>query len=328
MFETVYACLLRLFPLAFRRQYQQEALQLFRDRLRDERGLLRRLRLVLDLTVDLAGGLPQAWRNSYGEVPAVASLATQVDGIPSFGSLQKEPIRREAVVLAGVLSVTALVAFTFVMNLPVPYRSSAQNGRQSPIESVMERLNQPISPDATNSGESEAPKAASFNTGQTDVGSSATHPLAASAKQDPSPLQAAAVPPLSAQAQAGAIPIPTPVVSPSGIRAVGSASVEVNLSGRWTGSLAAAGAERHLPQSFIFHQDSVRLTGTAVSDSGAQYAITHGVVAGNSVSFELTDGKSTFRYDLQIEGKALQGYLSIRSMNAAQSTPIWLTPVQ
>ena len=40
MSEKIYACLLRLYPARFREQYEAEALQLFQDRMRDERGLL------------------------------------------------------------------------------------------------------------------------------------------------------------------------------------------------------------------------------------------------------------------------------------------------
>ena len=47
MSEKIYACLLRLYPARFRQQYGAEALQLFQDRLRDERGLLPKLRLTL-----------------------------------------------------------------------------------------------------------------------------------------------------------------------------------------------------------------------------------------------------------------------------------------
>jgi len=51
MSEKIYACLLRLYPAKFRHAHGEEALQLFRDRLRDETGFIRRLRLWLDLLV-------------------------------------------------------------------------------------------------------------------------------------------------------------------------------------------------------------------------------------------------------------------------------------
>ena len=49
MSEKIYARLLRLYPSRFRKQYEAEALQLIRDRLRDERGFYNRARLWWDL---------------------------------------------------------------------------------------------------------------------------------------------------------------------------------------------------------------------------------------------------------------------------------------
>ena len=57
MSEKIYAFLLRLYPSRFRQQYGAEAVQLFQDRLRDERGLLPRLRLWIDLISDFAVGV-------------------------------------------------------------------------------------------------------------------------------------------------------------------------------------------------------------------------------------------------------------------------------
>jgi len=64
MSERIFACLLRLYPARFRQRYQAEALQLIEDRLRAERGFLRRRRLWVELLADLASGLPQAYRNT------------------------------------------------------------------------------------------------------------------------------------------------------------------------------------------------------------------------------------------------------------------------
>ncbi len=59
MSERIYGWLLRLYPAQFRETYGDAALQLFRDRLRDERGFFPRLRLWLDLLTDLAVSLPR-----------------------------------------------------------------------------------------------------------------------------------------------------------------------------------------------------------------------------------------------------------------------------
>jgi hypothetical protein len=52
MSEKIYALLLRLFPSHFREVYGKEALRLFRDRARDEKGFFASLRLWLDLLSD------------------------------------------------------------------------------------------------------------------------------------------------------------------------------------------------------------------------------------------------------------------------------------
>ena len=59
MSEKIYTRLLRLYPSSFRKKYEAEALQLIRDRLRDERGFFKRARLWWDLVANvLAGSRP------------------------------------------------------------------------------------------------------------------------------------------------------------------------------------------------------------------------------------------------------------------------------
>ena len=64
MSEKMYTRLFRLYPSRFRKEYEDEALQLIRDRLRDEKGFFKRARLGWDLVADVLTGLPQAYRNS------------------------------------------------------------------------------------------------------------------------------------------------------------------------------------------------------------------------------------------------------------------------
>jgi hypothetical protein len=115
MSEKIYACLLRLYPSRFRQQYGAEAVQLFQDRLRDERGLLPKLRLWIDLIRDLAVGLPQAYRNTYRTAAATPALQTAA-GLPAFRTLEEEPLRPGSVVMGGIAAVAALALFVFVMN--------------------------------------------------------------------------------------------------------------------------------------------------------------------------------------------------------------------
>lgn len=145
MSEKIYSCLLRLFPSAFRRLYEKEAQQLLRDRLRDERGFFRRMRLSFDLIVDMIRALPQAYKNSYAEVAAIASIPRHRDPIPSFKPIQNEPIRRESFVAAGVLTLTALVTFGYVIELPIQYSEAQPSGPKTSIETVLERLNESTS---------------------------------------------------------------------------------------------------------------------------------------------------------------------------------------
>jgi hypothetical protein len=129
MSEKIYACLLRLFPARFRQQYGAEALQLFRDRLRDEIGLLPKLRLWIDLLTDVALGLPQAYRNTYRT--AAATPAWQMaQGLPSFRTLEEEPLRPSSVVMGGISAIAALALFIFVMNhAPAYHPFSGSIGR-------------------------------------------------------------------------------------------------------------------------------------------------------------------------------------------------------
>jgi Carboxypeptidase regulatory-like domain len=155
MFEKMYTRLLRLYPSRFRKEYEGEALQLIRDRLRDERGFCKRARLLWDLVADVSAGLPQAYRNSYAATEA-ASLSLYAEGIPSFKVLEEEPIGRGSILLGGTLSLATIAAFGFLLgrsmaHLPVP----GSNGRMSPIEAVVERLNRATAPDTPISGPEE-----------------------------------------------------------------------------------------------------------------------------------------------------------------------------
>ena len=81
MSEKIYARLLTLFPRRFRDAYGEDALQLFRDRARDEHGLFPTLRLWLDLFADLAISVPREY--FYAE-PELLAARPHSGGIPSF----------------------------------------------------------------------------------------------------------------------------------------------------------------------------------------------------------------------------------------------------
>ncbi|HEY1894832.1 MAG TPA: S41 family peptidase [Terracidiphilus sp.] len=115
MSEKIFACLFRLYPARFRQLYQAEALQLLRDRLRDERGARRRVRLWIDLLADLVSGLPQAYRNTNAPAATTGDWQTAT-GLPAFRTLEEEPLRKGSVVMGGVFAAATLALFIFVMN--------------------------------------------------------------------------------------------------------------------------------------------------------------------------------------------------------------------
>jgi uncharacterized protein (TIGR03435 family) len=148
MSEKIYARLLRLYPSRFRKQYEDEALQLIRDRLRDETGFFKTARLWWDLVADVLAGLPSAYRNSYA-VTEAASLSLNAARIPSFKVLDKEPLGVGSILVGGSLSLIALAAFAFLLSRQIAYQPvSGPKNRISPIESVMQRLNSAPTPDS------------------------------------------------------------------------------------------------------------------------------------------------------------------------------------
>ncbi|HTS63693.1 MAG TPA: S41 family peptidase [Candidatus Acidoferrales bacterium] len=109
MSEKIYLLLLRFHAARFRQAYGEEAVQLFRDRARDERGLFAKVRLWFDLLGDLAVSVPRGYWYAPQELMA-ASGPPNWDNIPSFQVLDDRPPSRGALVLGGILSVVALAA--------------------------------------------------------------------------------------------------------------------------------------------------------------------------------------------------------------------------
>jgi Peptidase family S41/N-terminal domain of Peptidase_S41 in eukaryotic IRBP len=107
MSEKIYACLLRLFPRRFREAYGEEALLLFRDRIRDERGFFPALRLWLDLLLDLVISIPHEYRYVRPELMGV-SEPVRSDGMPSLHVLEATPLRTTTLLFGGMLSLATL----------------------------------------------------------------------------------------------------------------------------------------------------------------------------------------------------------------------------
>ncbi len=113
MSEKIYAWLLLLYPSSFQKAYGEEALQLFRDRARDERGFLPSLRLWLDLLSDLTISLPREYRSVSAAV--VVSQAQHLwDGTPSFHILEADALSFRSLLHGGIAS---LVVFSCILVL-------------------------------------------------------------------------------------------------------------------------------------------------------------------------------------------------------------------
>jgi hypothetical protein len=196
MSEKMFIRLLRLYPSRFRKEYDDEARQLVRDRLRDERGFYKRGRLLWDLMADGFTGLPQAYRNANGAIEA-APLSLHAEGIPSFRILDEEPIGRGSILLGSTLSLSTIVAFGFLLSRPMAHlRVPGSNGRMSPIEAVVERLNQAATRDIPTSGVEKVPASTSVE----------------ASERQPQPLPAAAASPSTS---------PAPVLLPETVSVAG-----------------------------------------------------------------------------------------------------------
>jgi len=115
MSEKVFRFLLRLYPSRFRQEYGDEALQLFRDRSRDETGVWPSVRLWLDLLADLVISLPREYCYTRPEV-ARASAKTCLNGTPTFFVFDTAVPVGRPLLLGGMLSLITLVSFPRLMN--------------------------------------------------------------------------------------------------------------------------------------------------------------------------------------------------------------------
>ena len=123
MFERLCVLLLRLYPLEFRRTYGREALRLIYDRAREERGVIRRARLLIDLIIDLVS-TSLTWR------PPAPSLARAEDG-PRFDFIAPHRPRPEALAAGTMTSMLMLAGFALLFQPRVFPPAPAQLGEGS-----------------------------------------------------------------------------------------------------------------------------------------------------------------------------------------------------
>jgi hypothetical protein len=136
MSEWIYSCLVQLYPSSFRETYGDAVIQLFRDRLGDERGFWPRLQLWLDLFFDLASSVPRTHR--FNERAIVSRSAQRLCGVPSFCVLDNEPLRPSAILFACVLGATALCGLSMLMSRSGVYGRSLSAAQSA---AAIQRLN-------------------------------------------------------------------------------------------------------------------------------------------------------------------------------------------
>ena len=127
MFETFCALLLRIYPAEFRRAYGREAVQLMRDRARHERGVFLRVRLLMDLAIDLFATWRRGWQPGR-------PLIARIDGAPRFDIIEVPGPRPEALAAGMLTSILLFASFTLLFQPKAPPSAPAQLGGGSGSE--------------------------------------------------------------------------------------------------------------------------------------------------------------------------------------------------
>ncbi len=131
MSEKIYAWLLHLYPSHFREAYGEEALQLFRDRARHEKGFFARLQLWLDLLADLAFSVPRQYLYYVRPTLIGASAQRCLDGTPCFHVMEGKLPHLGALLFGGLLSITVLGAFQVLMSYDARHQPPTESVAQS-----------------------------------------------------------------------------------------------------------------------------------------------------------------------------------------------------
>jgi hypothetical protein len=170
MSEKIYVLLLGLFPSHFRKEYGDEALQLFRDRARDEKGFAPRFRLWVDLLADLVSSVPRQYFHAEPEL--VAASGNRISAAPSFYFMRNESPRLGALLLGTLLSLMALATFSTLLSHGAAHRQRNSSARQHsrsvghPVSSTTRPA--PQTPGDRNSLAGESEPFASTSSGQED----------------------------------------------------------------------------------------------------------------------------------------------------------------
>ena len=103
-----------------------------------------------------------------------------------------------------------------------------------------------------------------------------------------------------------------------------SIAFAADLTGKWSGTFRATGADHDIPQLFILKQDGMDLHGSGGPDEGEQYPIENARINGNNVTFELTTGEWKFSYRLRVSGRDMSGDLDLKSESNARTAKVSL----
>lgn len=106
-----------------------------------------------------------------------------------------------------------------------------------------------------------------------------------------------------------------------------STAVAGDLSGKWSGTFRAAGADHDVPQLFILKQDGSKLTGSGGPDESEQYPIENPRVDDDKVAFEITTGEWKFSYHLKMSATHLTGNLELTSADSRRTAKVALNKV-
>ena len=113
MSEKFCMFLVRLYPSGFRQRYGEEALRLVRERAREEKGVLRQLRLWFDLIRDLVTIIPQ-----YGVQPPISQISRASEGALSFVFVGEEAPSAMSLFVGCLVSLTLLAVFPLAIGSP------------------------------------------------------------------------------------------------------------------------------------------------------------------------------------------------------------------
>jgi len=105
-------------------------------------------------------------------------------------------------------------------------------------------------------------------------------------------------------------------------------AMAVDLSGKWSGSFKADGADHDVPQLFIFKQVGNKLTGSGGPDQSEQYPIEDGQIDGDRVKFAITTGEWRFTYSLRAIDANLTGDLELKSVDNRRTAKVNLRRAQ